>query len=57
MEQGTRDLVAAARQAGVRRFVLMSALGTSEETKDLVPYYHAKWEMEQTVRAAPASST
>jgi NADH dehydrogenase len=49
MEQGTRDLVAAAKEAGVRRFVLMSALGTSEETKDLVPYYHAKWEMEQTV--------
>ena len=49
MEQGTRDLVAAATEAGVRRFVLMSALGTSEETKDLVPYYHAKWEQEQTV--------
>jgi NADH dehydrogenase len=31
----------------------MSALGTSEETKDLVPYYHAKWEMEQTVAASP----
>ena len=49
MEQGTRDLVDAAKAAGVRRFVLMSALGTSEETKDLVPYFHAKWEMEQTV--------
>ena len=49
MEQGTRDLVAAAAEAGVRRFVLMSALGTSEETKDLVPYYGAKWEQEQTV--------
>ena len=50
MEQGTRDLVTAAKDAGVRRFVLMSALGTSEETKDLVPYYHSKWEMEQVVR-------
>ena len=50
MEQGTRDLVAAAREAGVRRFVLMSALGTSDETKDLVPYFHAKWEMERAVR-------
>ena len=49
MEQATRDLVAAAKEAGVRRFVLMSALGTSEETKDLVPYYHAKWENEQAV--------
>ena len=52
MEEGTRDLVAAARDAGVRRFVLMSALGTSEETKDLVPYYRAKWQMEQDVKAS-----
>jgi uncharacterized protein YbjT (DUF2867 family) len=52
MEQGTRDLVAAARQAGVGRFVLMSALGTTEETKDLVPYYHAKWEMERAVKGS-----
>ena len=50
MEQGTRDLVAAAKDAGVGRFVLMSALGTSEESKDLVPYYHATWEMEQAVK-------
>jgi NADH dehydrogenase len=49
MEEGTRELVAAAKGAGVKRFVLMSALGTSEQTKDLVPYYHAKWEQEQTV--------
>jgi uncharacterized protein YbjT (DUF2867 family) len=49
MVDGTRDLVASARAAGVRRFVLMSALGTSESTKDLVPYYWAKWEMEQEV--------
>lgn len=49
MEQGTRDLVEAAKAAGARRFVLMSALGTSEETKDLVPYYRSKWEMEQVV--------
>jgi NADH dehydrogenase len=52
MEDGTRDLVAAAKQSGVRRFVLMSALGTSEESKDLVPYYHAKWAQEQTLRAS-----
>jgi NADH dehydrogenase len=52
MEEGTRSLVAAAGEAGVRRFVLMSALGTTEETKDLVPYYHAKWEQEQTVRGS-----
>jgi uncharacterized protein YbjT (DUF2867 family) len=52
MEQGTRDLVEAAKDAGVKRFVLMSALGTDEQTKDLVPYYHAKWEMEQIVKAS-----
>ncbi len=49
MTGGTRNLVAAAREAGVRRFVLMSALGVSEETKDLVPYYRAKWDMEQEI--------
>ena len=52
MEQGTRDLVEAAKQSDVKRFILMSALGTSEETKNLVPYYHAKWEMEQTVKGS-----
>ena len=52
MEQGTRDLLDAARAAGVQRFVLMSALGTSEETKDLVPYYGAKWQMEQDLKAS-----
>jgi NADH dehydrogenase len=51
MIRGTRDLVEAAKLAGARRIVLMSALGTTEQTKDLVPYYGAKWEMERTVRA------
>jgi uncharacterized protein YbjT (DUF2867 family) len=52
MVEGTRDLLAAARDAGVKRFVHMSALGTSEETKDAVPYYWAKWENEQQVRGS-----
>jgi NADH dehydrogenase len=52
MERGTRDLVAAARDAGVRRFVHMSALGTNEATKDAVPYFHAKWVSEETVRSS-----
>jgi uncharacterized protein YbjT (DUF2867 family) len=52
MVDGTRDLLAAAKEAGVARFVHMSALGTSEQSKDLVPYYGAKWEMEQQVRAS-----
>ena len=49
MAQGTRDLVAAAKDAGVERFVLMSALGTSETTKDVTPYFNAKWAMERAV--------
>jgi uncharacterized protein YbjT (DUF2867 family) len=52
MGNATRDLVAAAKEEGVRRFVLMSALGTTEETKDLVPYYREKWKMEQAVKDA-----
>lgn len=50
MVDGTRDLLAAARVAGVGRFVHMSALGVSEATKDLVPYYRAKWDCEQLVK-------
>ena len=30
----------------------MSALGTSEQTKDIVPYFAAKWAMEQEVIAS-----
>jgi uncharacterized protein YbjT (DUF2867 family) len=50
MAQGTRDLVAAAQDARVGRFVLASALGLDERTKDRVPYFRAKWEMERAVR-------
>jgi NADH dehydrogenase len=46
MTEGTANLVAAAKDAGIERFVLMSALGTSETTRDTVPYYAAKWAME-----------
>ena len=52
MVDGTRSLLAAARDAGVGRFVHMSALGVSEKTHDLVPYFHAKWEMEHDVKSA-----
>jgi NADH dehydrogenase len=52
MTEGTRSLVLAAQQADVERFVHMSALGVSEQTKDLVPYYRAKWETEQTVQSS-----
>jgi NADH dehydrogenase len=46
---GTTNVVEAARAAGVRRLVHMSALGVSEETKGTVPYYRAKWQAEQVV--------
>ena len=52
MVGGIENVVHAAREAGVKRFVLMSALGTTGETKDLVPYYGAKWQMEQTVKGS-----
>jgi uncharacterized protein YbjT (DUF2867 family) len=52
MVGGTRNLLAAAKDAGVRRFVLMSALGVTEQTKDLVPYYGAKWTEEQDTKAS-----
>ena len=49
---GARNVIAAARDVAVERFVLMSALGTTEESKDDVPYYRAKWTMEQMVEGA-----
>jgi NADH dehydrogenase len=52
MVQGSSDLLDAAKDAGVRRFVLMSALGTSEANRDLVPYYRAKWDVEQLVKGS-----
>jgi uncharacterized protein YbjT (DUF2867 family) len=52
MVKGTGHLVGAAQKAGVHRFLLMSALGTTAETRNLVPYYWAKWEMEQAVQAS-----
>jgi NADH dehydrogenase len=52
MVEATRDLVAAAKEAGARRFVLMSALGVTEQTRNLVPYYSAKWEMERAAQSS-----
>jgi uncharacterized protein YbjT (DUF2867 family) len=52
MAEGARALLGAAREAGVGRFVHMSALGTSEEHKDAVPYYRAKWDAEQLVQSS-----
>jgi uncharacterized protein YbjT (DUF2867 family) len=52
MVGGTRSLIEAAQAVGVKRFVLMSALGTTDETKDEVPYYGAKWEQERMLRGS-----
>ena len=50
MTIGTQNVVAAATGAGVERFVLMSALGTSDPP--LVPYYAAKLAEEREVIAS-----
>jgi NADH dehydrogenase len=50
MSGGTRNVVTTAQEAGARRFVLASALGLDEHSKDAVPYFTAKWEMERAVR-------
>jgi uncharacterized protein YbjT (DUF2867 family) len=52
MTGGTRRLVTAAKDADVRRFVLMSALGTGPESRNLTPYFRAKWDQEQTLKAS-----
>jgi uncharacterized protein YbjT (DUF2867 family) len=52
MEHGTRNLVSAAEVSGADRFVLVSALGLDERTKDATPYFTAKWEMERAVRSS-----
>ena len=45
---GTRNLVAAAQQAGVRRFVHMSALGSRPKVTSR--YHQSKWAAEELVR-------
>jgi uncharacterized protein YbjT (DUF2867 family) len=57
MTGGTQAMVAAAREAGVGRFILMSALGTSEPTAETVPYFRAKWAMEQAVATSGLDHT
>ena len=55
MAQGTRNLVAAAQEAGVRRFVLASALGLDERSRRTpCRTSRAKWEMERAVEGVRA---
>jgi len=52
MTHGTQNVIAAAKGAGIERFVLMSALGTTVTTKDAIPYFGAKFAMEQDTVAS-----
>lgn len=48
--EGTRRLLEAARAAGVRQFVYVSALGARPQ--DATRYHRTKWEAEELVRAS-----
>ncbi|HEX3454759.1 MAG TPA: NAD(P)H-binding protein [Gaiellaceae bacterium] len=52
MVGGTQNAIEAAKAAGASRFVLMSALGVNEQNRELVPYFRAKWQMEQSLAAS-----
>jgi len=52
MGQGGRNLVDAAKRAGVPKFVYMSALGTGPHTIRLSQYYKYKWASEEYLRAS-----
>lgn len=45
--QGTRNLVEASKEAGIRRFIYISALGARENARSR--YHKTKWEAEQVV--------
>ena len=51
--QGVIDTIAAARAAGVQRFVLMSANGVRPEG---TPYQRTKYQAEQALMASPGST-
>ncbi|HOC55483.1 MAG TPA: complex I NDUFA9 subunit family protein [Verrucomicrobiota bacterium] len=52
---GTRNILAAAQQAGVRRFIHMSALGTRLDAASR--YHQTKWAAEELVRRAGVEFT
>jgi len=55
MIDGTRALIEAAATAHVSRFVLVSALGLNERSRELTPYYEAKWEQERMLKGSGLS--
>ncbi|MGC4106129.1 MAG: complex I NDUFA9 subunit family protein [Thermomicrobiales bacterium] len=50
IRQGTENIVAAARAAGVPRFIHMSAIGVKDDPA--YPYHQAKWKAEQAVMSS-----
>lgn len=52
--EGTRRVLAAARQAGVGRVVHMSAIG-ARDARAATPYHRTKWEAEELVRGSGLS--
>lgn len=53
--EGTRNVIQAAKKAGVRHFFYQSALGTRPNAKS--KYHQTKWEAEELVRASGLSYT
>jgi len=47
---GTANVVSEAERAGVKKLVYLSAIGAAPDPK--YPYWHAKWQAEQTVTAS-----
>jgi NADH dehydrogenase len=52
---GTHNMITAAREAGVERFIHMSALGTRPRAASR--YHQSKWEAEEVVRQSPLAYT
>ncbi len=48
--EGTRSIVEAARRAGIKRYIHMSALGTRAGARSV--YHQTKWQAEELVRAS-----
>ena len=47
MIDGFRNVLSAAKAAGIQRVVLMSAIGAAEPSPSTVPYFAAKWQEER----------
>ncbi|HEY7033015.1 MAG TPA: complex I NDUFA9 subunit family protein [Thermomicrobiales bacterium] len=50
IRQGNANLIEAAKRAGVKRYLLMSALGVRNDPA--FPYFEAKWQAEAAVKAS-----